>query len=90
MALQLFVGLWPLFQFLDLFTQSTGLPGRAISPAARLPPAHRTAQTQNKHRQTSMPRVRFEPTIPVFEPVKTVQPLDREATVISDPKVQHL
>jgi hypothetical protein len=28
MALQPFVGLWPLFPFLDLFTQSVGLPGR--------------------------------------------------------------
>jgi hypothetical protein len=28
MALQPFVGPWPLFQFLDLFTQSAGLFGR--------------------------------------------------------------
>jgi hypothetical protein len=32
MALQSFVGPWPLFQFLDLFTQSVGLLGRGISP----------------------------------------------------------
>jgi hypothetical protein len=32
MALQPFVGPWPLFQFLDLFTQSVGLLGRGISP----------------------------------------------------------
>jgi hypothetical protein len=34
------------------------------------------------HRKTSMPRVCFEPTIPVFERAKTVHALDREATVI--------
>jgi hypothetical protein len=32
-ALQPFVGPWPLFQFLDLFTQSVGLLGRGISPS---------------------------------------------------------
>jgi hypothetical protein len=31
MALQPFVGPWPLFQFLNLFTQSVGLLGRGIS-----------------------------------------------------------
>jgi hypothetical protein len=33
MALQFFVGTWPLFQFLDIFTQSVGLLGRGISPS---------------------------------------------------------
>jgi hypothetical protein len=33
MALQLFVGPWPLLQFLDLSTQSVGLLGRGISPS---------------------------------------------------------
>jgi hypothetical protein len=37
-------GPWPLFRFLDLFTQSVGL-----LPVARPLPAHTTAQTQNKH-----------------------------------------
>jgi hypothetical protein len=36
MALQPFVGPWPLFQFLDLFTQSVGLLGRGISPSQGL------------------------------------------------------
>jgi hypothetical protein len=45
-------------------------------------PVHRTTQTQNKRTQTSMPRVGFEPTIPVFELAKTVHALDRAATVI--------
>jgi hypothetical protein len=31
MALQTFVGPWPLFQFLNLYTQSLGLLGRGIS-----------------------------------------------------------
>jgi hypothetical protein len=48
----------------------------------RLLPAHRTAQTQNKRTQTSMPRLRFEPTTPVFERAKTVHALDRAATVM--------
>jgi hypothetical protein len=34
---------------------------------------HRTTGTQNKRRETSMSRVEFEPTIPVFERAKTVQ-----------------
>jgi hypothetical protein len=40
-----------------------------------------TTQTQNKGTQTSMPRVGFEPTIPVFEGAKTVHALDRAVTV---------
>jgi hypothetical protein len=38
--------------------------------------------TQNKHGQTSMPRVELEPTIPVFERAKTVYALDCPVTVI--------
>jgi hypothetical protein len=41
-------------------------------PVARPLPAHRTTQTQNKHTQASVPRLGFEPTIPVFERAKTV------------------
>jgi hypothetical protein len=33
-------------------------------------------QTQNKRKQTSMPRVGFEPTIPVFDRAKTFHTLD--------------
>jgi hypothetical protein len=51
-------------------------------PVARPLPTHRTTQTQNKRTQTSMPQVGFEPTIPVFEPTKTVHALARAATVI--------
>jgi hypothetical protein len=37
---------------------------------------------ENKRRQTSMPRVGFEPTIPVFEREKTFHAVDCAATVI--------
>jgi hypothetical protein len=43
---------------------------------------NRTTQIQNKRTQTSIPRVRFKPTTPVFEWVKTVHALDSGATVI--------
>jgi hypothetical protein len=43
---------------------------------------HRTTQTQNKRRQTSMPHVEFEPTTPVFERAKTVHALNCTATEI--------
>jgi hypothetical protein len=51
-------------------------------PIARLLPAHRPTETQNKRTQTSMPQLGFEPTIPVFELAKKVHALDRVATVI--------
>jgi hypothetical protein len=51
-------------------------------PIARPLSTHRTTQTQNKCTETSMPRVRFEPTIPVFEGAKTAYALDCTATVI--------
>jgi shikimate 5-dehydrogenase len=41
-----------------------------------------TTQTQNKRKQTSMPQVGFESTIPMFERKMTVDALDRAATVI--------
>jgi hypothetical protein len=79
-ALQPFVGPWPLFQCLDLFTVAR-TPWTTDQPFARPLPAHRTAQTEDKSTQTSMPQVGFEPTIPVFERAKTVV-LNRAATVI--------
>jgi hypothetical protein len=48
-------------------------------PVAR--PLH--IQAENKHKQTSMSWVGFEPTIPAFERAKTVHPLDLAAAVIS-------
>jgi hypothetical protein len=51
-------------------------------PVARPLPTHRTPQKHNKRTQTPMPRVGFEPTIPVFERAKTVHILDRAVNVI--------
>jgi hypothetical protein len=52
-------------QFLNL-RRSAGLLGRGTSPTQGRY-LHRTAQTQNKRRQSSMPWMGFEPTIPAFE-----------------------
>jgi hypothetical protein len=81
MALQPFVGPWPLFSFLIFYTNGT-TPWAGDQPIARPLPTHRTTQTQNKRTQTSMPRVGFQPTIPVCERAKTVHALDRTVTVI--------
>jgi hypothetical protein len=59
-------------QFLNL-RHSEGLLGRVISPSQ----GRYQTQTQNKRTQTSMPWVRFEPTIPAFERAKTVWHSDR-------------
>jgi hypothetical protein len=68
------------FSFL-LYTLSVGLLERGIRPSQDRY-LHRTTQTQNKRTQTSMPRVGFIPTIPVFERAKTFHALDRAATVM--------
>jgi hypothetical protein len=65
-------------QFLNL-GHSVGLLGRGDQPVARPIPT----QTQNKRKQTSMPWVGFEPTIPLFEQAKTFHALDRAVTVIA-------
>jgi hypothetical protein len=88
MALQPFVGPWPLLQFRNRLYTNGRTPWTGDQPVVRLLTAHRIAQTQNKHTHTSMPRVRFEPTIPVFERAKTVQALDRAATVIGQISVR--
>jgi hypothetical protein len=67
-------------QFLNL-RHSVWLPGWVISPSQGRY-LHRTTQTQNKSRRTSMPWVGFEPSIPAFKRAKTVHALDRAATVI--------
>jgi hypothetical protein len=81
MALQPFVGPWPLFSFLILYTVDRTSWTRD-QPVTRPLPTHRTTQTQNKSTQTSMPRFVFEPMIPMFEQAKTVHVLDRAAIVI--------
>jgi hypothetical protein len=58
------------------------IPWTGDQPVTRLLSARRTTQTQNKHTQTSMPRVGFEPKIPAFERAKTVHVFDCAATVI--------
>jgi hypothetical protein len=75
------VGPWPLFSFLIVCTV-----GRTCwtgdQPVARPLPTHRTTQAQNKRTETSMPRVEFEPKIPVFERAVMVHALDCAATLI--------
>jgi hypothetical protein len=73
---QPFVGPWPFFSFLILYTGGK-TPWTEDQPVARPLPAHSTTQTQ-----TSIPRVGFKPTTPVFERVKTAHALDRAPTVI--------
>jgi hypothetical protein len=71
-----FVGPWPFFffSFLILYTvDKTHWTGD--NPVAWPQPKHRYTRTQNKSTQTSMPRVGFEPRIPVFA-------LDCTATMI--------
>jgi hypothetical protein len=43
---------------------------------------HTKTQTQGKHSHVSIPRVRFEPTIPVFGRQKTVYALHSAVTVV--------
>jgi hypothetical protein len=69
------------FSFLILYTVGK-TPWTGDQLVARPLPTHRTAQTQNKLAQISMPWVVFEPTISAFEWAKTFHALDRAATVI--------
>jgi hypothetical protein len=80
MTLPAHSGPWLLIQFRNHFSQTVG---RVISPSQglylnTLQPKHRiNAYTH----QTSMPRVRFEPTIPAFNRAKRVHALDLAAAV---------
>jgi hypothetical protein len=78
-----FLSLYRIFSFLILYTV-----GRTIwtgdQPVARPLPTQRTTQTQNRCTQTSMPRVGFECTTPVFERAKMVHALGRAAIVIGE------
>jgi hypothetical protein len=65
-----------LFSFL-IYSQSVGFLGWGISPHRKV-----VTSTQNKFTQTSMLRVGFEPTIPMFEREETVHALDRVTSVI--------
>jgi hypothetical protein len=77
----LLLSLGRFFSFLILYTVGR-TPWMGDQPVARPKSTHRTTQTQNKCRQTSMPWVGFESTIPAFEREKTVHALDRAAIVI--------
>jgi hypothetical protein len=72
MALQPFVGHWPLFSFLIFYTVGR-TPWTSDQPRRKAATCtDRTAETQNKRTQTSMPQVGFDPTILVFALDKTV------------------
>jgi hypothetical protein len=74
--------LGPFFSFLILYTVSR-TPWTGDQSLARPLLTHRTTWTQNKRTQTYMPRVGFEPAIPVIEGAKTVHALYRSTTVMS-------
>jgi hypothetical protein len=71
------LGLGRFFSFLILYTVGR-TPWTGNQPVARHLPIHRI----NAHYTDIMPRVGFEPRIPVFERGKTVYALDRAATLI--------
>jgi membrane protein DedA with SNARE-associated domain len=69
------------FSFLILYTVGR-TPWTGDQLLARPLSTHRTTEAQNKRTHTFIARVGFEPTIPVFERVKTVRALDRAVKVI--------
>jgi hypothetical protein len=81
MSLQHSVGSWPLFSFLIPYTVCM-TPWTGDQTIARPLSTHRTAQTRNKGTQTSMPRVGFEPTNPMFEQEKNVHASGGTTTLI--------
>jgi hypothetical protein len=87
MALQPFVGPWPLLQFRNPFYTDGRTPWTSDQPVARPLPTHRTTQTPNRstHKHPCL-SVGLEPTIPAFERAKTVHALDRAATLIGKGK----
>jgi hypothetical protein len=83
MALQSFVGHGRFLSFLILYIVGK-FPWTEDQPVARPLPTQRRTQTQNKRKQTFMPSVGFEHTIPAFERAKTVHALNLEASVIGN------
>jgi hypothetical protein len=53
-------------------------------PIVRPLPTHRTAQPQNKRRQTFLLQLRFEPTTPPFDRAKILHALEVAASVVED------
>jgi hypothetical protein len=91
MALQPFVGPWPLFSVSWSYTQSVGLPGWGIKPSQSLylhmqQHKHRI----NAHNKDILPRMWFEPTILAFKQAKTVHSLDRAGTVIGHQVIRNI
>jgi hypothetical protein len=84
-----FLDLGRFLSFLILYTV-----GRAAwtgyEPLARPVRTHKSLKSQNKFTQTSMPRVKFEPTVPLFELAKMVHALDRAATLIGSAPCHHM
>jgi hypothetical protein len=81
MALQFFVGSLSPFQFLNpTQSQDPMIGGTAPRKAATYTQNNTNTELTNTE---SMPRVGFEPTIPVLDRAKTVNALDLAATVIN-------
>jgi hypothetical protein len=81
-ALQPMIKTWVLFQnFLILYTVGR-TPCAGDKPVARPLPTHdKKKHTQNKRSQTSMPRVGFESTAPVFKRANKFHALDYADTL---------
>jgi hypothetical protein len=73
MALQPFVGPWPLLQFVMFFYTNGRIPWTGNQPVARPVPTQRTAKHRNSTHTHKEPcfLVGFKPTIPAFERAKT-------------------
>jgi hypothetical protein len=81
MALQPYVGPWPLFQFLNLIhSWYDSLDGGSARRKVAIY-AQNNTNTEQMHIDT-LPWVGLKPTIPAFEWAKTVHALGRTATVI--------
>jgi hypothetical protein len=82
MALEHFVGPWPLFSILIIYTVGR-TPWTGDQPITKPLPTHRTTNRYIEQMHTdNRSRVKFEPTIPVFEEERTVHALHPAATVI--------
>jgi hypothetical protein len=84
MALEPFVGSWPLLQLRNLLYPVGRTPWTSDQFVARPLPAHRTIQTQNKYTQTSIHSLGFETMISAFELAKTVHASGRSVTEIGE------
>jgi hypothetical protein len=88
MALQPYLGPWPPFYFLNLYT--VGLLGRGISPSQ----GRYLHTEQHKHRSKAdmhpCLELGFEPMIPVFERANTVHASDSAATLIGNSTVSNV